>query len=417
MSIPGQTMGVSVFTDHLMRVTAVSRTQLSSAYLVGTLMSGLLLPAAGSALDRYGTRATVVFASLMLACALWYMASIDHIAEAIAGALGTPTSSSISLAVLGFGFFSLRFSGQGLLTMVSRQLIGTWFDRLRGIVAGVSQPFVSFGFAAAPVGLALWIEQAGWRGAYLGMAIVVGGGMSLLGWLVYRDRPEDCGLQMDGDPADLPHSDDAVSVPSQEKEPEYTRPQALRTLAFWAVTFAMATQGLNITGITFHIVDLGAQEGLDSVSAVGIFPMMAIFSVTTSIVVGWLTNRVRLQFLVVFMMVFQVIGVVSIGSFGNPWMRGLAVMGMGVSGGCFPPLSTVAMPRFFGRGHLGAINSVMLMCIVWGSALGPMALALSRDLLGSYRPGLTVCATLPALAIVISLLARTPPRVPGEERA
>jgi hypothetical protein len=44
MSIPGQTTGVSVFTNHLIEATGLSRLGLSSADLIGTLTSGLLLP-------------------------------------------------------------------------------------------------------------------------------------------------------------------------------------------------------------------------------------------------------------------------------------------------------------------------------------------------------------------------------------
>jgi MFS family permease len=134
-------------------------------------------------------------------------------------------------------------------------------------------------------------------------------------------------------------------------------------------------------------------------------------------VVGGLTNRVPLQALIAFMMVCQAIGVASIGHFGDPWMRVVAIAGMGISGGCFAPLSTVSMPRFFGRAHLGAINSVMLMWIVWGSALGPMALALSRDSIGSYRPALYVCALLPLLAAIVALSARTPSHHPAKTSA
>ena len=35
-SAPGQTVGVSVFTDHLMAATGLTRVQLSLTYLVGT---------------------------------------------------------------------------------------------------------------------------------------------------------------------------------------------------------------------------------------------------------------------------------------------------------------------------------------------------------------------------------------------
>ncbi len=43
MSIPGQTMGVSVFTDRLIDSLKISRLNLSLAYMIGTLSSSLLL--------------------------------------------------------------------------------------------------------------------------------------------------------------------------------------------------------------------------------------------------------------------------------------------------------------------------------------------------------------------------------------
>ena len=59
-SIPGQTMGVSVFTDPLLAATGLTRIQLSSAYLIGTLGSSALLPWGGSLLDRYGCRVIAI---------------------------------------------------------------------------------------------------------------------------------------------------------------------------------------------------------------------------------------------------------------------------------------------------------------------------------------------------------------------
>ncbi len=47
-SIPGQTMGVSVFTNHLVpHYEYISRVGLSSAYMVGTLGSSLIISYAG----------------------------------------------------------------------------------------------------------------------------------------------------------------------------------------------------------------------------------------------------------------------------------------------------------------------------------------------------------------------------------
>ena len=103
---------------------------------------------------------------------------------------------------------------------------------------------------------------------------------------------------------------------------------------------------------------------------------------------------------------------VSTPDLGDATLRIAAIAGLGMSGGCFVPISTVALPRFFGRLHLGAINSAMLMYIVWGSAIGPSALAFSRDLLGSYEVALYVCAAAALPAMVLALVAPDPPLEP-----
>ena len=50
-SIPGQTMGFSVFTDLLMKELGLTRVELSLAYCLGTVASGLTLPWLGKLLD------------------------------------------------------------------------------------------------------------------------------------------------------------------------------------------------------------------------------------------------------------------------------------------------------------------------------------------------------------------------------
>ena len=66
-SAPGQTVGVSVFTDHLMAATRLTRVQLSLTYLVGTLAGAFLLPRAGRIYDRLGSRTMTVLTAFALA--------------------------------------------------------------------------------------------------------------------------------------------------------------------------------------------------------------------------------------------------------------------------------------------------------------------------------------------------------------
>lgn len=426
MSIPGQTAGVSIFTDHLLAATGLSRLALSNAYLIGTLTSGLLLPLGGVFIDRVGARLVVILSSLWLALTLVYLSLCDRLALGLSHLLTLASPLPVSFGLLCLGFVSLRFSGQGMLTMVSRTTLGKWFDRRRGMASGISGIFVSFGFSSAPLLLSFLIRGFGWRGGWLCLAALVGIGMGAIGWLCFRDNPEECGLVMDGaamkapvpELGDRPGSEaSATLTPPPQSEPypiptprDFTRRQALQTLAFWAVTLALATQALTITGITFHIVDIGAAAALSPTQTVALFLPIGIISTATGYVIGLLSDRLELQRLFIAMMVFETIGLLGIAHLAQPLLRLVAIAGLGLTGGCFGTLSAVTMPRYFGRQHLGAIAGVEMMTLVIASAIGPSFLALCNDLFGSYQLGLYACAGLPIMVICLLIPSRNPQR-------
>ena len=404
MSIPGQTMGVSVFTDYLIEATGVSRLELSNAYLIGTLSSGLLLPLGGVFLDRFGSRMTVVLASIWLGLTLEYLSMCDRIAVSLTQTWDLP-SSYVAFGLLVLGFTSLRFSGQGMLTMSSRNTLGKWFDRRRGLASGIAGVFISFSFASTPSILNTWIEATTWRWTWMSMGLIVALGMGSLGWVFYRDNPEECGLHMDGkNPPPLPEQ----SKNSIDRFRDFTRIEALRTPAFWAVTLALSCQALAITGITFHIVDLGAEVGLTKAEAVALFIPMALVSTVMGSLMGLAADRIRLQFLFMGMMTALGIGIASMANLDIVALRGFAIVGLGSSGGCFGTLSAVALPRFFGRTHLGAISGVQMMSIVFASAVGPSWMAFSKDSLGSYQMGLYSFCIFPPIILLLNLVAPNP---------
>lgn len=394
-SIPGQTMGVSVFTDPLLGATGLSRLALSNAYLVGTVASGLLLPRGGTLLDRWGARGTAFFACALLGVTLLGLSVVDRIVEYV--------GAGLAFAVIAALFFALRFSGQGMLTLTSRTMVGKWFNRRRGLVTGLSGVFVAFAFACAPLVLNEAIRVFTWRGAWRLMALVSGLLMGLLALLLFRDTPEACGLHMDGSvPEPRADDDDTPAVV------EYTRGQALRTRAFWAVTAALSSQALVITGVTFHIVDIGAQAGLDEDAAVAVFLPIAVVSTVAGLVGGWAADRLPIKWMLVFMMSAQALGLLGASALSTSLGFGAFVVGLGLSGGLFAPISLVALPRFFGRTHLGAISGTVSMCLVIGSAVGPALMAASEDFAHSYRPALYAAVGLPVLAALLAVLSSEP---------
>jgi MFS family permease len=404
MSIPGQTMGVSVFTDPLIRVTGLTRLELANTYLVGTLASSLLLPWGGTYLDRHGARTTAIVACLSVAATLCLLTLLEPISVGLAGLIGLEETRAAAAALLALGFMSLRFSGQGMLTMASRTMMAKWFERRRGLASGISGIFVSGGFAIAPLVLQWFIDIGGWRGAWWMLAAIVGVGMSLIILVFFRENPEECGLRMDGD---LVREADTATAESLDRSDEksFTREEAIRTARFWYVTLTLSLQAMVFTGVTFHIVDLGLETGIGGREAVKLFIPIAIVSTSAGMLSGWAADRVPVRALVLLSIALQTIAYVGAGRLGEWPFLMMMLIGWGGAGGLFATLLNVAMPNFFGRTHLGAITSIQMSSMVAASAVGPAFLAASKAYLGSYQAGLLWCCGLSSAVFLFAVVA------------
>ena len=60
LSVPGQTMGIAVFADAFIDVTGLTRTELSLAYMLGTIASAVFLIRAGRWFDVHEARSVLI---------------------------------------------------------------------------------------------------------------------------------------------------------------------------------------------------------------------------------------------------------------------------------------------------------------------------------------------------------------------
>lgn len=401
MSIPGQTMGMAVFTDHFIDVFGLTRTQLSTAYLLGTLGSSFFLIRAGRFYDSSGARISMVASSIGLGLCVAFIATIDHISGAFGGlfssASGAVTWLTFGLILL--GYFGVRFSGQGVLTSSSRNVLLAWFDRRRGMVTGARSVVVTLGFSLAPPLLAYLISSFGWRGALLIMAAVVGIGFSLLALVFVRNTPESCGLNVDGHKGES--SDEPVWT-----IPDSTAEDAIKSPVFWIYNAALALYALFSTALVFHIVSIFAGAGRSAEEAVGYFFPVAIVSVCANLLGSWLSDHWPLKWLLLIKLLSFMVGAWGLLNLQQDWGFYMLVGGFGITGGLWGVLSNLGFVRYFGRRYLGEISGINMTMIVIGSAIGPVMFSLGLDLSGSYSVAIWLNLALVSLLLVTSMLIK-----------
>ncbi|MDB2347133.1 MFS transporter [Verrucomicrobiales bacterium] len=407
-SIPGQTMGFSVFTDILMRELGLTRVELSLAYCVGTVLSGFTLPCLGRMFDRVGARRMLVYAALATGTVLLYLSQVRRVLDLLKTWVGDWVSATaIAFGVILVGFYLIRASAQGVLTLTSRNAIGKWFDYRRGVALSLSGVVTAFAFSAAPRGLDLLVAWLGWDGAWLmlgGLTLTVMVGVA---WLFVRDNPEECGMKMDGDVSlakrGKAHADSVMHH-------DFTRGEAVRTWAFWMFNLSFVFISFHSTSFTFHIQSIGAEAGRERSQVFGYFVPMSFVSVATNLLCGWLSSRTRLKLHLAAMNVGSLIGVVGLVYLDSPLGVAAFILGNGIGGGFFVALSGVVWPRFYGRQWLGAISGLGMASMVVASGVGPLVFSLSLRLTGSYEPIIWMAGLVPFSLLIGSFWADNPQR-------
>ena len=411
MSIPGQTMGVSVFTDNLLKDLEINRNSLSLAYLVGTLGSGLLITRAGKLYDKYGARVMAFISGVMLGVMLLYLTRVDRMVNTL---LQWNWTSPVlaTFILLAFGFWGIRFLGQGLLTMVSRNMVMKWFNKRRGLANAVLGIFSAFGFSLAPKGLNLIIERLEWRGAWVFLALIVGVIFAVFVILIFRDNPEDCGCVADGKIRESRKSKRPPSLPEQD----FSLSEARKTIAFWAFTLALSLTALYISGLTFHVVSVFESIGMSKEKALGIFIPSSIIAVVVQFAGGYASDFIRLKYILVLFMVGMLItsfGLTELGNHDSAYW--FIITGNGIVWGLYTVLIGVTWPRFYGLKNLGAISGFSMSWTVIGSALGPYLFSLSFDLSGNYDPVAWLSVIISVLLLLLAFKADNPNEVVAQK--
>lgn len=401
-SAPGQTMGVSTFTDYLLENIGINRDQLSTAYMFGTIASSFLLTWAGRLYDKYGARWLGMATSLLMGLVLVMLSQSDRIIKSVVSS-GTSAFTAVAIAFMIFFFFMLRFSGQGVLTMVSRNMLMKWFIARRGLVNGISSVFISFGFSLAPLTFDMLIQGTSWRQAWLFMALSIGVFFTLFVFLFYRDNPEDLGSVPDGEKHANKEKDVIIKAFKQ-----FNLKEARRGFTFWLFAIPLAVYALYVTGFTFHLVSLFEEAGINREKALAVFIPISIISVSFALLGGWISDRIKLQYLLYIMLAGEVIGLFSLANLHNGFYYYSFIIGNGIVSGIYNVLMAVTWPRFYGRDNLGKITGFVMALIVFGSALGPILFSISYSTFNSYAAGVYLLLGIVVFITIFSFKAHNP---------
>jgi MFS family permease len=331
----------------------------AGAFSFGFLVSAVLSPSLGRLMDRRGPRVVMEMGVGLVAAGLL-----------LATLVRQPWHLYATLGVLvGGGSVCLSYTGQSFY-------LPNWFVRRRGLALSIAFAGVGVGSIVLLPWMQTLIARAGWRTACRAMAVVVLVLLAPLN-LLLRRRPEDLGLQPDGDRS-APGAAAAARA-SNVVDPawvaiEWTLARAMRTARFWWIALAYFCGLYAWYSVQVHqtkyLVEIGFTPGhaawaLGFVSLAGIPGQVALGHVSDRIGREWVWTAGSLGFVACY------VSLLLLRETPTPALLYLMVLSQGMLGyGLTSVIAAVPAEIFQGK-HYGSIFGTLMLAAIGGGAVGP----------------------------------------------
>ncbi len=398
--------GFSLMLPPLTAEYGWDRGLVAGAFSFGFLVSAILSPIVGRAMDRYGPRLVIECGVVLLAAGLF-----------LAPMMTVPWHLYATLGVLvGGGANMMTFTAQSLY-------LPNWFARRRGLAISIAFSGVGVGAIIILPLLQSIIIDLGWREACWAMGLMVVCLIAPLNLLV-RHKPADIGQVPDGIPLPIPKAGETTRDNIVDREwaaQDWTLARALRTGRFWWLAFGFFMATYTWYAVQVHQTTFLIESGFDPIMAGWALGLVSIVAIPGQIGLGALSDRVGreavwslgcLGFLICF------VTLIALENQPSPFLLYVMVIAQGCLGYAVTSVMGPIVAEIFEGPHYGSIFGVLSVALISGGAAGPWVTGMIYDATGSYRMafmlaiGLSIVSAL-AIWIAAPRKVRT---VPGKLR-
>ncbi len=389
--------GVGLWVKALEMHFGWSRAQLTGAFSLAQLEGSILGPLLGYLIDRLGPRRMVLIGLVVTGLGFVLFSRTNNLLTFYV---------SYSLIMLG----TAAGTWLPLMTVVNR-----WFIRKRGLAMAVAAegsplggllllPVLAWAITPSHFG---WSTTALWIGiVFLALAFPI--------TRFIRERPEDYGERADGDPS--PNASmsqiEVVRTPPRDigsrDQPDFTASQAIRTSAFWLITFGHAFSSLLFATLTVHLVPMLTDQGMSLQSSAYVFSVMMGVAAVFQLIGGYIGDRMETRVAVAAFGFIQAAGfTVAVFVQSMPMAILFAVL-FGAGFGGRNPLTVAIRAEYFGPSAFATITGLSSAPMYLFMLAAPLFAAFIFDTQGSYMIAWLILGGLGSMSGVLFLLAKKP---------
>ena len=266
-------------------------------------------------------------------------------------------------------------------------MIAAWFDRRRGQAFGAALAGIGIGGAVLSAYSQYLIGTVGWRGAYVGLGVLMLVVTLPIIFMKLRDSPADVGLGFDGVMPDRSAATPSVIAPSLVG---YGAAESRRTKNFWLMFVSFLLLAFGIGGVLIPLVPILRARGIEPEQAAAVQAALGLALIVGRAFAGFLMDRFFAPRVAAVILVFPLIGVSMLALDASGTTALVAAVCIGVAAGAELDVIAVLVTRYFGNRAYG--ENYGWQYAAWTLGSGTAVIVTNRvfDQLGTHTPVLWV---------------------------
>jgi MFS family permease len=356
----------SVFIRPIEQEMGWSRTQVTGAFSVALLVSGLAAVGVGHWLDARGARGLMTAGAVLGTALFGALAAVHSLAALYAVWVGLGVAMAMVLYEPAFA------------------VIATWFARRRDRALTVLTVFGGLA-STVVVPLATWLLlRQGWRGAVVTLAVILGCTTIPLHALLSGARPPAAAHPRTGAPAGL------AGVLSEAR--------------FWGLTAAVMLASLVVVATSVHLIPYLVGKGHSPAAAGAVLASVGFMQLPGRLLYGPLRRRLSWQGTATALFSTQAVALAVLAQ-ATDRVNLVAFAGLfGLASGMSTLLRATTLVELYGSERYGRVSGVVSLFTTLGRAAGPLLASVAYVALGGYERTLGGLALFLVAAAVLVLV-------------
>ncbi len=378
-----------IFLTELHSDLGWTKTAISGAYSLFSIISCSLSILTGSLNDRYGPRLILMISIIVIGTGYVLMSTL----------------SAIWQLYVFYGVIAAIGASFGWVPAIST--VSRWFTKKRGMALGIAQAGAGIGSFIMPPLSQFLILKFGWRVSYLilsGFLFVIGIPASRL----MRPNPSKKGLYPDGMEDSIENKESANSMPGIV---DFSFRQALRTRQFWLLFIMYATAALPI-GMLVHLKAYMLEFGISEMTAATVIGIRSAAFVIGALVISRLSDRIGKKVPLFICFLVMTVTMLWLIRATQPWEFYLFSIISGFTWGSLTLFPAIAADWFGTKFH-GSIYGAFEIGFGIAGGVAPLLAGYIFDTRGNYELAIIIMATGLFIAMGLSCVISSPQEQAG----